>query len=91
MVIKVARLLPIAYLILMLKHNAYAGQNDAEQAAKATQQALVKQFQIDTMVGAYAKKLEQRYVDEDVKKVGGWLIIVGQTAATKSFKLTWHF
>lgn len=75
-----------AFLTLPITPDAgYA--NPEQEAMRRVSQALYKEFELDKTV----KRLEKKYVDEDIKEYVGYTGIVVRIVTEKRVTYTWRF
>lgn len=75
----------VLFLILFTSNLVYAG--NTEKAIRAAARASYKQTNLDDKV----KKLEKRYLSDEVRKYGGWTINISKIFIEKKVVYTWEF
>lgn len=75
----------ITVLFCLICSAAFAGQE--EKAFRKAAEAAIKQFKIDKM----AKRLEKRYIHEDVRVVGGYAISITRIITEQKVTYKWTF
>lgn len=75
-------------LTLLLTPSLKANDNeDYERALKAIGKIAYKEYNLDKKV----KELEKKYIDKDLKKYGGYTILVADIVINQRIKYEWKF
>jgi hypothetical protein len=62
-------------------------QDNYKQAAQALSEALYKETGLDKKV----KKLEKKYINKDLKKYGGYTILIADIVVNQRVQYEWKF
>lgn len=71
--------------MLLVTECAFGGQD--EKAIRKAAEAAVKHFKLDKV----AKKLEKRYINDDVREYGGYAWIVADVIIQQRITYKWTF
>lgn len=75
----------VLVLLLSISSSAFAGQD--EKAIRKAAEAAAKHFELDKM----AKKLEKKYINDDVRYYGGYAWIVADVVIQQRITYKWTF